>query len=265
MEALKRQAAARALDDVRDGMKLGLGTGSTAKHFVELLGERVRGGLKVVGVPTSEATRADAERCGIALTTLDEAASRGMWRSIRDVLPFAAHGPIGGHDVWRISTAPSRGVEIGRTLVDEAGAEVLYDWAGGLIWAALPRSDDARASLVQSTVAAAGGHATLIRAPAAVRAKVDVFMPEPAPLAALAMEETERAALVGYGSKTVNDRVEAVRRLELDLAAENLRMAAALGFRNPTAFSAYPNRLLLLRRPDVDPILNDIVFPDEPF
>jgi ribose 5-phosphate isomerase A len=72
MDELKRQAAARALEEVRDGMKLGLGTGSTAKHFVELLGERVRAGLRVVGVPTSEATRADAERCGIALTTLDD-------------------------------------------------------------------------------------------------------------------------------------------------------------------------------------------------
>jgi ribose 5-phosphate isomerase A len=72
MDELKRLAAARALEEVRDGMQLGLGTGSTAKHFVELLGERVRGGLKVVGVPTSEATRADALRCGIALTTLDE-------------------------------------------------------------------------------------------------------------------------------------------------------------------------------------------------
>ena len=72
LEGLKRQAAARALEDVRDGMKLGLGTGSTARHFVDLLGERVRAGLKVVGVPTSEATRAQAESCGIALTTLDE-------------------------------------------------------------------------------------------------------------------------------------------------------------------------------------------------
>jgi ribose 5-phosphate isomerase A len=72
MDELKRQAAARALEHVRDGMKLGLGTGSTAKHFVELLGERVRGGLRVVGVPTSEATRADAQRCGIPLTTLDD-------------------------------------------------------------------------------------------------------------------------------------------------------------------------------------------------
>lgn len=73
VEALKRQAAARALEDVRGGMKLGLGTGSTARHFVELLGERVRAGLDVVGVPTSEATRAQAEQCGIHLTTLDEA------------------------------------------------------------------------------------------------------------------------------------------------------------------------------------------------
>src|SRR5271170_5721516 len=72
MEELKRQAAARALEEVRDGMKLGLGTGSTAKHFVELLGERVRAGLDVVGVPTSEATRALAEKLGIKLTTLDE-------------------------------------------------------------------------------------------------------------------------------------------------------------------------------------------------
>lgn len=72
MDDLKRQAAARALEQVRDGMKLGLGTGSTAKHFVELLGERVKAGLKVVGVPTSEATRADAERCGVPLTTLEE-------------------------------------------------------------------------------------------------------------------------------------------------------------------------------------------------
>jgi ribose 5-phosphate isomerase A len=72
MDQLKRQAAARALEEVRNGMKLGLGTGSTAKHFVELLGEKVRAGLNVVGVPTSEATKADALRCGVPLTTLDE-------------------------------------------------------------------------------------------------------------------------------------------------------------------------------------------------
>ncbi|HEX5212328.1 MAG TPA: ribose-5-phosphate isomerase RpiA [Pseudolabrys sp.] len=71
-DAQKRAAAARAVEFVRPGMRLGLGTGSTAKHFVELIGERVREGLDIVGVPTSEATRADAERCGITLTTLDD-------------------------------------------------------------------------------------------------------------------------------------------------------------------------------------------------
>ena len=72
IEAQKRAAAARAVEFVRSGMRLGLGTGSTARAFVELLGERVRGGLRVVSVPTSEATRRDAERWGIPLTTLDE-------------------------------------------------------------------------------------------------------------------------------------------------------------------------------------------------
>ena len=72
IEAQKRQAAGLAVEWVRPGMRLGLGTGSTAKHFVELLAERVRGGLDVVGVPTSETTRAQAERLGVRLTTLDE-------------------------------------------------------------------------------------------------------------------------------------------------------------------------------------------------
>src|SRR5260370_2428318 len=72
IEAKKRQAAAVAVEWVRPGMRLGLGTGSTAKHFVELLAERVRSGLNVIGVPTSETTRADAQRLGVPLTTLDE-------------------------------------------------------------------------------------------------------------------------------------------------------------------------------------------------
>jgi ribose 5-phosphate isomerase A len=57
---------------VRSGMRVGLGTGSTAAHFVALLAERVRAGLDIIAVPTSEATRAQAARLGIVLTTLDE-------------------------------------------------------------------------------------------------------------------------------------------------------------------------------------------------
>jgi glycolate dehydrogenase FAD-binding subunit len=120
-----------------------------------------------------------------SLSTLGNTASRAFWRAIRDVEPFAAAGPAGGRMVWRISTAPSRGAEVGRVLTEQLSADILYDWGGGLIWAALPPVDDAAAGRVRGIVAAAGGHATLIRAPAAVRAAVDVFTPETAALSAL--------------------------------------------------------------------------------
>ena len=71
-DAQKRAAASRAIEFVRPGMRVGLGTGSTAKHFVEQIGERVRSGLKIIAVPTSEATLSDAKRCGIELTTLEQ-------------------------------------------------------------------------------------------------------------------------------------------------------------------------------------------------
>lgn len=71
-DMLKRQAAARALDLVEPGMRLGLGTGSTAWHFVDLLGRRVKDGLDVVAVPTSEATAEQARSLGIRLVTLDD-------------------------------------------------------------------------------------------------------------------------------------------------------------------------------------------------
>jgi glycolate oxidase FAD binding subunit len=119
------------------------------------------------------------------LDTLDAGASRALWQAIRDVTPFAADGPSGARHVWRISTAPTQGPRLGSTLAAQGGAEILYDWGGGLIWAALPPSDDAGAALVRATVAAAGGHSTLIRAPAAVRAAVAVFTPEPAAVTAL--------------------------------------------------------------------------------
>jgi glycolate dehydrogenase FAD-binding subunit len=145
--------------------------------------------LRVEGVAPSVAERKSILEKLLSpfgvLGSLDETSSRALWRAVRDVMPFAAASPTAQRDLWRISTAPSRGAKLGRTLVENADAELLYDWAGGLIWAALPASDDACAPLVRAAVAAAGGHATLIRAPAAVRAVVEVFAAEPAPLAAL--------------------------------------------------------------------------------
>jgi ribose 5-phosphate isomerase A len=72
VDTMKREAARVALDAIEPRMKLGLGTGSTAQHFVELLGARVQAGLIVMCVPTSERTRAQAAALGIPLTTLDE-------------------------------------------------------------------------------------------------------------------------------------------------------------------------------------------------
>lgn len=71
-DAYKLQVAERAVTFVEPGMKLGLGTGSTAAKFVDLLAAKVRAGLDVLCVPTSEATRAQAEKLSIRLTTLDE-------------------------------------------------------------------------------------------------------------------------------------------------------------------------------------------------
>lgn len=68
----KLTAAKAALEFVKDGMRLGLGTGTTAAIFVELLAERVANGLTVIGVPTSERTRAQAESLSILLATLEE-------------------------------------------------------------------------------------------------------------------------------------------------------------------------------------------------
>jgi ribose 5-phosphate isomerase A len=70
---LEKEAAARAsLRFVQDGNIIGLGTGSTAAHAVRLLGERVRAGLKIRGIPTSGGTKALALAAGIPLTTLDD-------------------------------------------------------------------------------------------------------------------------------------------------------------------------------------------------
>jgi len=72
MSQAKENAALAALDFVEDGMTLGLGSGSTAEIFIELLGERVAGGLKVQGIPTSEATAACARENGVPLVEADK-------------------------------------------------------------------------------------------------------------------------------------------------------------------------------------------------
>jgi glycolate oxidase FAD binding subunit len=141
------------------------GVEPSVKHRIQMLG----GVVQSFGAPAM----------------LDVTRSRNLWRAIRDVLPFAANGPFGARPVWRISVAPMRGAEVGHLIAAAGGGDVFYDWAGGLIWAALAPSDDAGEAIVRAAVDAADGYATLIRAPAAIRAVVPVFGPQEGALAAL--------------------------------------------------------------------------------
>ncbi len=116
---------------------------------------------------------------------IEDTVSRSAWTAVRDVKPFAMSGPLGAWAVWRIVCPPAAGGGFGQALVRETGGEVLYDWAGGLIWAALPPAADAHAALLRERLREIGGHANLIRANESIRSAVDVFHPQDAGVAAL--------------------------------------------------------------------------------
>lgn len=145
--------------------------------------------LRLEGISASAAHRAAA--LGTTLSAfgtaeiIEDAASAAVWTSVRDVQPFAANGALGAWPVWRIICPPASGGALGERLARDTGGDVIYDWGGGLIWAALPPKPDAQAALVRARVNAAGGHATLVRASDEVRRNVDVFHPQPGGLAAL--------------------------------------------------------------------------------
>lgn len=116
------------------------------------------------------------------VASLEPDSSRALWRSVRQVKAFA--GPHSqDRPLWRISTAPGRGHELAARLTP--AAQMFYDWGGGLIWVAMPIADEPDAAAVRSVAAELGGHATLVRAPPAVRAAMDVFEPGEAGIAAL--------------------------------------------------------------------------------
>jgi len=146
--------------------------------------------LRLEGITASAVHRAAALARLLApfgtAAILEDAASGAVWSSVRDVQPFAANGALGAWPVWRIVCPPASGGALGQALARATGGDVIYDWGGGLIWAALPPKPDAQAALVRLRVDAVGGHATLVRASDEVRRNVDVFHPQQAGLAALA-------------------------------------------------------------------------------
>jgi glycolate oxidase FAD binding subunit len=159
---------------------------SGAAYVPDSPGETSRTMLRVEGIEVSVKARV-ATLLGLLEAhgerfVLDEANSRAFWREMRDVAPLAhmreAH-------IWRLSVPPadSAGVmaEIGRAVA----ARYYCDWGGGLVWVAAEPSGDANAGSIRTAVARSGGHATLIRAPEAVRRSVPVFQPQPHALAEL--------------------------------------------------------------------------------
>lgn len=150
--------------------------------------------LRIEGVAPSVEARLKGLRdllsgSGAAMEELGTLESRTFWREVRDVAPLKA---AANDVVWKISCPPTEGPAIvARIRAQRHAAEAFYDWSGGLIWLALPASADADHVLVRRALGATGGHATLIRAPEAVRATVPVFQPQPPALAALSARVKE--------------------------------------------------------------------------
>jgi glycolate oxidase FAD binding subunit len=117
----------------------------------------------------------------LEIDTIDESASRRLWRQVRDVAPFADGS---SKPVWRVSMAPSDGHRMVMALRMQAAVDAFYDWQGGLVWLRMEGESEAAAlrGLIRRH---GGGHATLVRASLAERAAVPVFEPQPAALAAL--------------------------------------------------------------------------------
>jgi glycolate oxidase FAD binding subunit len=118
------------------------------------------------------------KRFGPAEVVEGEAADL-LWRSVRDVMLLARPRE---RAVWRVSVAPTKGPDVAAQVSRALDARLYFDWSGGLLWIATDASADAGASAIRTATRQHGGHATLVRAPAEVRAAVDVFEPLSAPL-----------------------------------------------------------------------------------
>ena len=138
--------------------------------------------LRLEGIAPSVAYRRDqlAKLLATPVEVLAQRSSAAKWRAIRDGAFFADQP---ARPLWRLSVTPSEAPAIIRALKETLDIRYLFDWAGGLVWVEVPPTSDAAEGIVRA--AFAQGHATLIRAPDAARATVEVFQPEAEALAAL--------------------------------------------------------------------------------
>ncbi len=160
--------------------------GQSAVSYVGGAGGAVTA-LRIEGFSPSVAARLEALRDLLAsfgtLEELHSANSIKLWREVRDAAPFQT----GDQPLWRLSATPSAGPAVVRDIAAALPGVAFYDWGGGLIWYRLDGpSDDGGADVVRTVLANhGGGHATLVRADDAVRARVPVFQPQDKGLAAL--------------------------------------------------------------------------------
>jgi glycolate oxidase FAD binding subunit len=156
-----------------------------AAHLpADIAGDHALTLIRIEGVASSVSYRLDAMRALLTAYTagefFDKERTAQLWRDIRDCAFLAEPKD---RAIWRLSVAPAEGAKVVEAL-KPALAEMRYffDWGGGLIWLGVSAAGDAGAAAIRRAVAQFGGHATLVRAPAATRAATSVFQPLAEPL-----------------------------------------------------------------------------------
>lgn len=136
--------------------------------------------------PSVEARFATLAKDFSSVDKLEDQGSVSLWRGLRDVAPLTSGSE---QAVWRLSVPPKAGPAVIEAIKATLKITYFMDWAGGLLWLSTSESGDAGAKTIRNAIAvteaAAGGHATLIKASEGLRADIPVFQPQPSALAAL--------------------------------------------------------------------------------
>jgi len=181
---LRGQKMREAIADLSCAMGTPFDVSGAAYVGMEIVEDASLRLIRVEGMAGSVAYRAEQLKARLgADEILEDEASRELWTRIRDVEDFAPDRPDRDANtdnaIWRISVAPSSAPAVHEALADARLTHAMIcDWSGGLIWLRTPITGDAGAAVIRDTVSGLGGHATLIRASADVRAQVPVFHPQ---------------------------------------------------------------------------------------
>jgi glycolate oxidase FAD binding subunit len=186
---LRDQSMAQACADLRAALATPWDVSGAAYVDAGLIEDHGLRLIRIEGMAGSVAYRAQSlrDRLG-ADEVIETEESRNLWARIRDVRDLAPdtsdrHGNP-DNAFWRISLRPTAGPDLHEYLSNQSLTHaILADWGGGLLWLRTPATGDAGAGIIRDFVTRSGGHATLTRAPEALRQQVPMFHPEPSPVA----------------------------------------------------------------------------------